>query len=402
LLPEIQFRIFGRLKVDRMKKIQMVDLKGQYAHIKDQVDQSVLDVIASSAYINGPEVHAFQKELEEYLDVKHVIPCANGTDALQIAMMGLGLKPGDEVITADFTFAATVEVIALLQLTPVLVDVEKDSFNIDPEAVRKAITPKTKAIVPVHLFGQCANMDAILEIAKEHDLFVIEDNAQAIGASYTFADGSVKKAGGIGHVASTSFFPSKNLGCYGDGGAIFTNDDDLAHTIRGIVNHGMYKRYHHDVVGVNSRLDSIQATILRAKLPHLDTYNAARQNAARKYNAAFYGNDKIVTPQILKSCENPICTGCNCHVFHQYTLRVIDVDRDALVKHLNENGIPCGVYYPIPLHLQKAYLDDRYNEADFPVTNQLVKEVISLPMHTELDDEQIEFITKTVLDFVNG
>ncbi|QHI38290.1 UDP-2-acetamido-2-deoxy-3-oxo-D-glucuronate aminotransferase [Kordia antarctica] len=380
----------------------MVDLKGQYAQIKDQVDKSVLDVIASSAFINGPEVHAFQKELEEYLDVKHVIPCANGTDALQIAMMGLGLKPGDEVITADFTFAATVEVIALLQLTPVLVDVEKDSFNIDPEAIRKAITPKTKAIVPVHLFGQCANMDAIQAIAKEHDLYVIEDNAQAIGASYTFADGSVKKAGAIGHVASTSFFPSKNLGCYGDGGAIFTNDDDLAHKIRGIVNHGMYKRYHHDVVGVNSRLDSIQATVLRVKLPNLDTYNAARQDAARKYNAAFYGNNKIITPHISKSCENPICTGCNCHVFHQYTLRIVDADRDALVQHLNEKGIPCGVYYPIPLHLQKAYKDERYNEADFPITNQLVKEVVSLPMHTELDDDQIEFITKTILDFVNG
>jgi dTDP-4-amino-4,6-dideoxygalactose transaminase len=385
-----------------MKKIQMVDLKGQYAKIKDQVDQSVLDVIASSAFINGPEVHAFQKELEEYLDVKHVIPCANGTDALQIAMMGLGLKPGDEVITADFTFAATVEVIALLQLTPVLVDVEKDSFNIDPEAIRKAITPKTKAIVPVHLFGQCANMDAILEIAKEHDLYVIEDNAQAIGASYTFADGSVKKAGGIGHVASTSFFPSKNLGCYGDGGAIFTNDDDLAHTIRGIVNHGMYKRYHHDVVGVNSRLDSIQATILRAKLPNLDAYNGARQMAAHKYTEAFKGNDNIITPKTTKLCGKPEEGDCSCHVYHQYTLRVVGVDRDALVQHLNDNGIPCGVYYPIPLHSQKAYKDDRYNEADFPVTNQLVKEVISLPMHTELDDEQIAFITKTVLDFVNG
>lgn len=376
-----------------MKKIQMVDLKGQYVKIKDQVDQSVLDVIASSAFINGPEVHAFQKELEEYLDVKHVIPCANGTDALQIAMMGLGLKPGDEVITADFTFAATVEVIALLQLTPVLVDVEEDSFNIDPEAIRKAITPKTKAIVPVHLFGQCANMDAIQEIAREHNLFVIEDNAQAIGADYTFADGSTKKAGGIGHVASTSFFPSKNLGCYGDGGAIFTNDDDLAHTIRGIVNHGMYKRYHHDVVGVNSRLDSIQATILRAKLSNLDAYNTARRAAASKYDEAFRGNDKIVTPYLTKSSN---------HVFHQYTLRVIGVDRDALVKHLNDNGIPCGVYYPIPLHLQKAYKDDRYNEADFPVTNQLVKEVISLPMHTELEDDQIEFITNTVLNFVNA
>lgn len=376
-----------------MKKIQMVDLKGQYAKIKDQVDQSVLDVIASSAFINGPEVHAFQKELEEYLDVKHVIPCANGTDALQIAMMGLGLKPGDEVITADFTFAATVEVIALLQLMPVLVDVEEDSFNIDPEAIRKAITPKTKAIVPVHLFGQCANMDAIQEIAKEHNLFVIEDNAQAIGADYTFADGSTKKAGGIGHVASTSFFPSKNLGCYGDGGAIFTNDDDLAHTIRGIVNHGMYKRYHHDVVGVNSRLDSIQATILRAKLSNLDAYNTARRTAASKYDEAFQGNAKIVTPCLTKSSN---------HVFHQYTLRVIGVDRDALAKHLNDNGIPCGVYYPIPLHLQKAYKDDRYNEADFPITNQLVKEVISLPMHTELEDDQIEFITSTILNFVNA
>ena len=385
-----------------MKKIQMVDLKGQYAQIKDQVDQSVLDVIASSAFINGPEVHAFQKELEEYLDVKHVIPCANGTDALQIAMMGLGLKPGDEVITADFTFAATVEVIALLQLTPVLVDVEKDSFNIDPEAIRKAITPKTKAIVPVHLFGQCANMDVILEIAKEHDLYVIEDNAQAIGADYTFADGSTKKAGGIGHVASTSFFPSKNLGCYGDGGAIFTNDDDLAHTIRGVVNHGMYKRYHHDVVGVNSRLDSIQAAVLRAKLPNLDAYNAARQIAAHKYTEALKGSDKIITPQTTKLCGNPEEGDCSCHVYHQYTLRVVGVDRDALAKHLNESGIPCGVYYPIPLHLQKAYKDERYNEADFPVTNQLVKEVISLPMHTELDDEQIAFITKTVLDFVNG
>ena len=385
-----------------MKKIQMVDLKGQYAKIKDQVDQSVLDVIASAAFINGPEVHAFQKELEEYLDVKHVIPCANGTDALQIAMMGLGLKPGDEVITADFTFAATVEVIALLQLTPVLVDVEKDSFNIDPEAIRKAITPKTKAIVPVHLFGQCANMDAIQAIAKEHDLYVIEDNAQAIGADYTFADGSVKKAGGIGHVASTSFFPSKNLGCYGDGGAIFTNDDDLAHTIRGIVNHGMYKRYHHDVVGVNSRLDSIQATVLRAKLTNLDSYNAARQKAASKYNAAFAGNKNIITPKTTKLCGNLENGDCNCHVYHQYTLRVVNADRDALVQHLNDNGIPCGVYYPIPLHAQKAYKDERYNEADFPITNQLVKEVISLPMHTELEDDQIEFITSTILNFVNG
>ena len=388
-----------------MRKIQMVDLKGQYEQIKEQVDKSVLDVIQSTAFINGPEVHSFQKELEEYLDVKHVIPCANGTDALQIAMMGLGLQPGDEVITADFTFAATVEVIALLQLTPVLVDVEVDSFNIDPEAIRRAITPKTKAIVPVHLFGQCANMDEIMAIAKEHNLYVIEDNAQGIGSSYQFTNGKTQKTGAIGHVASTSFFPSKNLGCYGDGGAIFTNDDDLAHTIRGIVNHGMYKRYHHDVVGVNSRLDSIQATILRAKLPNLDSYNNARRAAASKYNTAFAGIKNIITPKVkgnnCGSDENTICDTCNCHVFHQYTLRVIDIDRDALVKHLNDNGIPCGVYYPIPLHNQKAYKDNRYNEADFTITNQLVKEVISLPMHTELDDEQIDFITKTVIDFVN-
>lgn len=376
-----------------MKKIQMVDLKGQYEGIKERVDRTIMEVIESAAFINGPEVHGFQKELEEYLDVRNVIPCANGTDALQIAMMGLGLQPGDEVITADFTFAATVEVIALLHLTPVLVDVDPVNFNIDIEAMRKAITPKTKAIVPVHLFGQVANMDAIMEIAEEHNLFVIEDNAQAIGADYTGKDGKKRKAGTIGHVASTSFFPSKNLGCYGDGGAIFTNDDDLAHTIRGIVNHGMYKRYHHDVVGVNSRLDSIQAAVLRAKLPNLDMYGKARKEAARKYNAAFTNESKIITPMI--------CDSCDCHVFHQYTLRVMDTDRDALVQHLQDNSIPCGVYYPIPLHSQKAYADERYNEADFPVTNALVKDVISLPMHTELDDEQIAFITKTVIDFVN-
>ncbi len=380
-----------------MKKIQMVDLKGQYNKIKEHVNKSVLEVIESTAYINGPEVHAFQKELEEYLDVKHVIPCANGTDALQIAMMGLGLKPGDEVITADFTFAATVEVIALLGLTPVLVDVDPVTFNIDVEAIKKAITPKTKAIVPVHLFGLAANMDEILKIAKQHNLFVIEDNAQAIGGYYTFKDNTQKKTGTIGDVGTTSFFPSKNLGCYGDGGAIFTNDDKLAHTIRGIVNHGMYKRYHHDVVGVNSRLDAIQATILRAKLPYLDAYNQARREAAQKYNNAFKNNDSIITP----ACGCDRQHSCDCHVFHQYTLRVLNTDRDALVNHLNNHDIPCGVYYPIPLHLQKAYQDTRYKEENFVVTNKLVKEVISLPMHTELDDEQIAFITQTVLDFVN-
>lgn len=385
-----------------MRKIQMVDLKGQYEHIKERVNSSVLEVIESTAYINGPEVHQFQKELEDYLGVKHVIPCANGTDALQVAMMGLGLKPGDEVITADFTFAATVEVIALLGLTPVLVDVDPINFNIDIEAIKNAITPKTKAIVPVHLFGLAANMDAIMEIAEEHNLYVIEDNAQGIGADYKSKDGTKRKAGSIGHVASTSFFPSKNLGCYGDGGAIFTNDDDLAHTIRGIVNHGMYVRYHHDVVGVNSRLDSIQATILRAKLPNLDAYNAARRNAARKYSKAFAGIENIITPTGFCDAGNSICDTCDCHVFHQYTLRVLNTDRDALVAHLQQNDIPCGVYYPIPLHSQKAYVDERYNEDDFKVTNQLVKEVISLPMHTELDDEQIAFITDTVIKFVSN
>jgi len=384
-----------------MKKIQMVDLKGQYDDIKDVVNTSIQEVLETTAYINGPKVHQFQKNLEQYLGVKHVIPCANGTDALQIAMMGLGLKPGDEVITADFTFAATVEVIALLQLTPVLVDVNEDDFNISIEAIKKAITPKTKAIVPVHLFGQCANMEAIMEIAKAHNLYVIEDNAQAIGATYTYKNGTKAQAGTIGHVASTSFFPSKNLGCYGDGGAIFTNDDNLAHIIRGIVNHGMYERYHHDVVGVNSRLDSIQAAVLDTKLPHLDTYNKKRRAAAIKYNKAFEGNKNITTPKVSNSCTG-ICDTCDCHVFHQYTLRVKGIDRDALAKHLNEKGIPCGVYYPIPLHLQKAYLDARYKEEDFKVTNQLVKDVISLPMHTELDDEQIEFITSTIIKFING
>ena len=380
----------------------MVDLKGQYEGIKDRVNKSVLDVIESTAYINGPEVHAFQKELEEYLDVKHVIPCANGTDALQVAMMGLGLQPGDEVITADFTFAATVEVIALLQLTPVLVDVDPVNFNIDIAAIKKAITPKTKAIVPVHLFGLAANMDAIMELANEHNLYVIEDNAQGIGALYTNKEGKKVKTGGIGHVGSTSFFPSKNLGCYGDGGAIFTNDDALAHTIRGIVNHGMYQRYHHDVVGVNSRLDAIQAAVLRAKLPNLDAYNTARRNAARAYTKAFTGQEHLITPTGFCDVGNSICNTCDCHVFHQYTLRVTNGKRDALVEHLQENNIPCGVYYPIPLHLQKAYKDARYNEADFTVTNLLVKEVISLPMHTELDDEQIDFITSTVINFINS
>ena len=370
----------------------MVDLKSQYEKIKDVVNASIQEVLDTNTYINGPEVQKFQKNLEDYLDVKHVIPCANGTDALQIAMMGLGLKPGDEVITADFTFAATVETIALLQLTPVLVDVDIVNMNIDIDSLKRAITSKTKAIIPVHLFGRAANMESIMRIAKEHNLFVIEDNAQAIGANCRFSDGTKKKAGTIGHVGATSFFPSKNLGCYGDGGAIFTNDDALAHTLRGIVNHGMYVRYHHDVVGVNSRLDSIQAAVLNAKLPLLDQYGKARQNAARKYSAAFENHKNIVAPSI--------CDICDCHVFHQYTLRIVNADRNGLQQHLLDKGIPCAIYYPIPLHLQKAYLDVRYKEEDFPVTNQLVQEVLSLPMHTELDDEQIKFITDSVLEFL--
>jgi dTDP-4-amino-4,6-dideoxygalactose transaminase len=374
-----------------MKKIQMVDLKSQYEKIASTVNASIQEVLDTNTYINGPQVQSFQKNLEAYLDVKHVIPSANGTDALHIAMMGLDLKPGDEVITADFTFAATVEVIALLQLTPVLVDVDLVNMNISIEAIKKAITPKTKAIVPVHLFGRAANMEAIMCIAEEHNLYVIEDNAQAIGANCRFSDGTKRKAGTIGHVASTSFFPSKNLGCYGDGGAIFTNDDALAHKIRGIANHGMYVRYHHDVVGVNSRLDSIQAAVLNAKLPFLDQYCQARQNAARKYTTAFEGHKNIIAPSI--------CDICDCHVFHQYTLRIINGDRNGLMQHLTDKEIPCAIYYPIPLHSQKAYTDPRYKEEDFPVTNQLINEVISLPMHTELDDDQIQYITNAVLEF---
>lgn len=375
-----------------MKKIQMVDLQGQYEPLKAQIQASFAEVLDSAAFINGPQVQAFQKELEAYLQVKHVIPCANGTDALQIAMMGLGLKRGDEVITADFTFAATVEVIALLGLTPVLVDVDKDTFNINIEAIRKAITPKTKAIVPVHLYGRPANMEAIMQIAKEYNLYVIEDNAQAIGADFTWSDGRKQKVGTIGHVGATSFFPSKNLGCYGDGGAIFTNDDELAHILRGIVNHGMYIRYHHDVVGVNSRLDSLQACVLRAKLPHLDSYNQKRREAARLYTEGLQGNPNIITPEIPQ--------GDTSHVFHQYTIRILGGKRDALAEHLTKHGVPFGIYYPIPLHKQKAYEDSRYCEVDFPATNELVQEVISLPMHTELDKEQINFITKLITDFV--
>jgi len=377
-----------------MKKIQMVDLKGQYQPIKKRVDQDIQQVIDTASFINGPQVKEFQKEMEDYLNVKHVIPCANGTDALQIAMMGLGLKPGDEVITVDFTFAATAEVIALLGLSPVLVDIEMNSFNIDPKAVENAITEKTKAIVPVHLFGQSANMDALMALAKKHNLFVIEDNAQAIGADYQFENGGTKKTGTIGDIGTTSFFPSKNLGCYGDGGALFTDDDDLAAHIRGVVNHGMMARYQHDVVGVNSRLDSIQAAVLRAKLPKLDEYNLARRNSAKQYTERLKHHNDIVCPKILKQDEG--------HVFHQYTLRILNGKRNELIEFLQANDVPCGIYYPIPLHHQKAYQHERYNESDFENTNALVKEVISLPMHTELDEEQIDFITQMVLKFMDS
>lgn len=370
-----------------MRKLQMVDLGAQYQKIKKDIDQSIQSVIDSSAFINGPEVKNFQTELESYLNVKHVIPCGNGTDALQIALMALDLKPGDEVITADFTFAATVEVIHLLGMKSVLVDVDYDTFLIDTERLKAAITPKTKAIIPVHLFGQVANMDEIMKIAEEHNLFVIEDTAQAIGADY-----KGKKAGTIGTIGATSFFPSKNLGCYGDGGAIFTNDDDLAHKMRGIVNHGMYKRYYHDEIGVNSRLDSIQAAILRVKLGHLDEYSAARKKAAEFYNEAFYEIPEIYTPLLAE--------GTN-HVFHQYTLRITQGKRDELKDYLESKGIPAMIYYPVPLRKQKAYDTGGYNDADFPNTNKLIEEVLSLPMHTELHEEQLEFITNTVKEFFN-
>jgi dTDP-4-amino-4,6-dideoxygalactose transaminase len=376
-----------------MQKLAMVDLLGQYQKIKSEIDKAVLDVIASSAYINGPEVKSFQKELEEYLHCKHVIPCANGTDALQIAMMALKLEPGDEVITADFTYAATAEVIGLLRLNPVLVDVLPDTFTIDPDALEKAITPKTKAIVPVHLFGQCAQMERVMEIARKHNLFVIEDTAQAIGADYHFSDGSSRKAGTIGTIGCTSFFPSKNLGCYGDGGAIFTNDDELAGRIRMIANHGQSVQYYHDEIGVNSRLDSLQAAILRIKLRHLDEYAAARNRAAAYYDAAFSGHAAVTIPAREQS---------STHVFHQYTLVLNGKDRNAMKDFLASKGVPAMIYYPVPLHLQKAYTDARYREGDFPITERLCANVISLPMHTEMNEEQLSYITSCVLEFLNS
>jgi dTDP-4-amino-4,6-dideoxygalactose transaminase len=374
-----------------MDKIQMVDLAGQYRKIKEEVDQAILEVIASTAFINGPEVKHFEQELAAYTGVKHVIPCANGTDALQVALMALGLKPGDEVITSDFTFAATVEVVGLLGLTPVLVDVEPDTFNLDPEAVRRAITPKTKAIVPVHLFGQCANMEAFEALTKEHNLFIVEDNAQAIGAEYMYADGRRKKSGSMGHIGTTSFFPSKNLGGYGDGGALFTDDDQLAAKMRSLVNHGMGERYYYEDIGVNSRLDSIQAAILRIKLRRLDEYIAARNRAASAYDAAFAEMDALITP---------FRAPYSSHVFHQYTLKVQGADRNALQKYLGEQGIPAMIYYPVPLHQQNAYRRPEITDAQFPVTNQLCTSVISLPMHTELTDDQIKHITESVKAFI--
>lgn len=375
-----------------MRKIQMVDLISQYQKIQEEIDTAVINTIRSSIFINGPEVKLFQTDLESYLGVKHVIPCANGTDALQVAMMALNFQPGDEIITSNFTFVATAEVIALLRLKPVLVDVDPETFCIDTEQLEKAITPRTKAIVPVHLFGQCADMEKIMDIAHRHNLYVLEDAAQAIGADYTFSDGSVRKAGTIGHIGCTSFFPSKNLGCYGDGGAIFTNDDEFASKLRKVVNHGMAVQYYHDEVGVNSRLDSIQAAILRVKLPHLDEYNQARQAVAAYYDAAFSHHPKVRIPG-----RNPKST----HVFHQYTLRLQGVNRDEMRAFLTGKEIPAMIYYPVPLHLQKAYGDPRYREGMFPVTESLCATVISLPMSPDLDEEQLKYITDNVLSFLN-
>lgn len=370
-----------------MKKIQMVDLQSQYQKIKVEVDRGIQEVIDSAAFIKGAAVSRFEQNLASYTGAKHVIPVGNGTDALQIALMALGLKPGDEVITPTFTFIATAEVVALLGLKPVLVDVDWDTMNISLEAVRRAITDKTKAIVPVHLFGQCADMEGLLELAKERGLYIVEDACQAIGSKYQFSDGVTKQAGTMGDIGCTSFFPSKNLGCYGDGGAIFTNDDALAGKMRAIANHGMVVRYYHEMVGVNSRLDSIQAAILDVKLQYLDEYIAARQKAAAYYDKAFKGKDWLLTP---------VCSNRSTHVYHQYTLRLKGVDRDALRGALAEKGIPAMVYYPVPLHLQEAYKDARYGEGAFPVAERLAECVLSLPMHTELDEEQLEYITRSV------
>jgi len=377
-----------------MKNIQMVDLAGQYQKIKGEVDEAIQEVLDSAYFVGGPAIKKFQNNLQNYLDVKHVIACANGTDALTIAMMALGLKPGDEVITSNFTFVATAEAIALLQLTPVLVDVDPDTFNIDISAIEKAITSKTKAIVPVHLFGQTADMEAVMTIANKHKLFVIEDTAQAIGSDFTFSNGEVRKAGTIGHIGTTSFFPSKNLGCFGDGGALFTNDDNLAAMITKVVNHGMEVRYYHDLIGMNSRLDTIQAAVLDVKLKYLEDFNKARRKAADYYDNAFKN---------IKGLKIPSRAANSTHVFHQYTLVLSDeLDHFEMQNFLKEVGIPGMIYYPVPLHMQKAYLDPRYKEGDFPVTEKLCKSVISLPMHTEHSEETLKYITDKVIEFARS
>ena len=376
-----------------MRQIQMVDTHTQYQKIKTEVDQAVIGVLESSAFINGKPVQTFASNLSTYLGVKHTIPCGNGTDALQIAMMALGLQPGDEVITPSFTYIATTEVIALLRLTPVFVEVDPGTFCIDPAAIEKAITPRTRAIVPVHLYGQAAPMEEIMAIAAKHNLYVIEDNAQALGADYTFSDGVKKKTGTIGHIGCTSFYPSKNLGAYGDGGAIFTNDDELARQLKMIANHGQSRRYYHDVVGCNSRLDTIQAVVLDIKLSHLDEYATARRAAADFYDQAFRGNDKIRVPARAPWSH---------HVFHQYTLVLEGIDRDALSQYLAEKGIPSMIYYPVPGHRQKMFEQSGIQAKEMPVTDWLTSRVISLPIHTELDQEQLEYITRTILGFVNN
>ncbi len=376
-----------------MRDIQMVDLQAQYQKIKPEVDARLEAILESAAFINGPEVKRFQSELEEYLNVKHVIPCANGTDALQIALMALGLEKGDEIITTTFTFIATAEVIALLGLTPVLVDVDPETYLISTEDIKNAISPRSKVIIPVHLFGQCANMEEIMQIANEHGLKVIEDGAQSIGSSFHFSNGESKKSGTIGDFGCTSFFPSKNLGCYGDGGALFTNDDALAEKARMIVNHGMKVRYYHDEIGVNSRLDSMQAAVLSVKLKRLDEYSAARRAAADYYDKELADVEGIKTPKRLENSE---------HVFHQYTMTLDGIDRAALQSFLSERGIPAMIYYPVPLHQQKAFRDVRYEDGAFPIAEGLAKSVLSLPMHTELDQEQLEYIVASIKEFVKN
>lgn len=375
-----------------MRPIQMVDTRTQYEKIKTEVDTAIQDVLNSAAYINGKAVQDFAASLSRYVGVKHTIPCANGTDALQIAMMALGLQPGDEVITPSFTYIATTEVVALLKLTPVFVEVNPQTFCIDPAAIRKAITPKTKAIVPVHLYGHAAPMEEILQIAQEYNLYVIEDNAQAIGCDYTFADGTIKKTGTMGTIGTTSFYPSKNLGAYGDGGAIFTNDDALAQQLKMVANHGQQKRYYHEVVGCNSRLDTIQAAILNIKLKQLDTYNTARRTVADFYNRAFAGNEKIITPFVAPYSN---------HVYHQYTLVLKGVNRNGLVDYLAEQKIPAMIYYPVPGHKQDMFKTFNLPHYQLDTTDWLTERVISLPVHTEMETEQLEYITKHVLNFVN-